>query len=800
MRKFLPFLFLLILLVSFLNSPFSVFAQDSNTNSSSPDNTWQVDSEVTYVGKMGARAGAFLNWELAPEGSKWYHAAPGAENSLAIFWITIRNIVYAFLILFVLITAFVIIITQGRSITIRRFLPRFIAMVVLITFSFSLIQFIYQIADVIQQFFLKNSAGAPISQADLLNIGFDYKNFVGYRLTGAINDESAFISLLLIKLTAITYYVMTGILILRKIILWFFIIVSPIFPLLLLYMPIRNTAKIWIGEFFRWVLYAPLFALFLGGLVSIWSSRTGIPLFFNNFAGVGTNVIYPTAINILLGGPGQALSVKNSINLTETFALYIVSLMMLWAVIILPFILLKIFLDYFQAYSFSNNSFAKQLLSLSTGLFKTGPPPFSPSPVSPSPYRSTGSARSIPFSHTVSIPTAQSVSQTNINSVSSAFSRPSMTSQVYNQPIQRINVQNTEILKMANLTVPTLHDIARYDTSFTSSKISEHQEVSRIHETLERIASPTMVASPLDRQKYTQIKESLQVEKQKGNPIAAGVLSAAQATSKTTALESSSIVEKVSTTQFKEFLQKIENPTTISSISEREEYTNLKNQLTTQSQKGDTVATSILTTAHDTTHQDETTITKLKGEIMAAKDKESSSSVVKQLAKASGQQVAVVSIQASLPAVNNVQTVSFDDYESVKKLWQENYEKQDVPKGIKGEDRTREEWIKTDMDKITNTINLLSSADPQKVKEGMASVSHILPFLLIGGFSQSEVIAYLKAKEEAAKTVLETSKKKQEEEETLLTTEKKEETAKGQMHEAVEIKEENPKQEQNNNF
>jgi hypothetical protein len=36
----------------------------------------------------------------------------------------------------------------------------------------------------------------------------------------------------------------------------------------------------------------------------------------------------------------------------------------------------------------------------------------------------------------------------------------------------------------------------------------------------------------------------------------------------------------------------------------------------------------------------------------------------------------------------------------------------------------------------------------------MQSVANILPFLLIGGFSLSEIVAYLKAKLQAAKTVL----------------------------------------------
>jgi len=69
----------------------------------------------------------------------------------------------------------------------------------------------------------------------------------------------------------------------------------------------------------------------------------------------------------------------------------------------------------------------------------------------------------------------------------------------------------------------------------------------------------------------------------------------------------------------------------------------------------------------------------------------------------------------------------------------------------------------------------LASSDPQNVKKGMESVGNILPFLLIGGFSQTEVIAYLKAKLEAAKTVLVDLGKKDEEEDTMLNKSTKKE-------------------------
>ena len=197
------------------------------------------------------------------------------------------------------------IITRGRSLTITRFIPRFIMIIILITLSYSLLQFIYIVNDIIQGFFLRVD-NKLISTHDLIFIGFDYKSFIGLKRVGVAYDESAFMSLLLVRLTAITYYVMTGVLLIRKIILWFFIILSPIFPLLLFFRPIRNTGKIWVGEFFRWLLYAPLFAIFLHGLVILWKSGTpdkpGIPLAFDvispgHVPGVEADVVYPTAVS-----------------------------------------------------------------------------------------------------------------------------------------------------------------------------------------------------------------------------------------------------------------------------------------------------------------------------------------------------------------------------------------------------------------------------------------------------------------------------------------------------------------------
>jgi len=66
------------------------------------------------------------------------------------------------------------------------------------------------------------------------------------------------------------------------------------------------------------------------------------------------------------------------------------------------------------------------------------------------------------------------------------------------------------------------------------------------------------------------------------------------------------------------------------------------------------------------------------------------------------------------PSTNTVQTVNLEDYEEVKKTWSENYKNLEVPKSLEKSDRTREEWVKEDLGKTTNAIDLLKSEDPQK--------------------------------------------------------------------------------------
>jgi hypothetical protein len=121
-----------------------------------------------------------------------------------------------------------------------------------------------------------------------------------------------------------------------------------------------------------------------------------------------------------------------------------------------------------------------------------------------------------------------------------------------------------------------------------------------------------------------------------------------------------------------------------------------------------------------------------------------------------------------LPKVNQTQQVSIEEYEDVKKMWVENYQKMETPVGPNGAPVDKHTFIQDDINNITETINLLSSEDQANVDKGMERVANILPFLLLGGFSKTEVISYLKAKMEAAKTVITAVDTKTEEDDTMV--------------------------------
>ena len=707
-KKILPIFLGLIIFLSI--SPTKIFAVDAATPSATqsaltttagslPSATckvedWECNSEVTFVGKLARRSLDTLDFIIA--NYQWFNLYDETKGDpLQVLWVYIRNVVYAIIGLFILAAGFIIIYTRGENITVRRFIPRFIAIIILVTLSYFIIQTLYVVTDIIQGFFLRLPTGDFISSKNLLSVSFNYQEFIGLRRIGERYDEAATISLILTKLTAASYFVMSAILIIRKVILWFFILVSPIFPLLIFFTPLRNTAKIWVGEFFRWLLYAPLFAIFLRGIVEIWQRQ--IPQGFD-FSKAGTEVIYPTAINILLGGPSQTVTISNNLNLPDTFVQYVIALLMIWMVIIMPFILLRIFLSYFYGMSLGDNSLVKYL---ARGVPpKDSPPPKAPSlspafkhpPIQPPPPppANTGLARSIfeEVQKQVSKPVRQAsqMSQSAMQSmqqgvretanITSSMANVSSGQLIFSAPIQSTpELQNaiSQILTMTSLNIPTIKDISRYETAMLSKNPQQKEEVARLSEAINKIAGKSPASAPGEQAKFTQIRDRLTTESKKGNSVADSVLKAA-------------------------------------------------------------------------------------GPVAAA----------------------------TLPEENKVQQVSSEDYDEVRKTWEQNYTTIEPPVDQENKPQSRKDWLDSEQKNITIVIQLLQSEEPEKQKEGMDKVSEILPFLLLGGFSRNEIVTYLKAKLEAAKNILTQSVQKQQDEDTMVDVDRKQEEKPKSMYLAAE--------------
>jgi hypothetical protein len=651
-KVFLVFLLLLLFFISCFRFSIPVLAD------------WREDAEVTEVGRNAERARELLYW-LFFHPSLDYQSAGIRE-----IWVIARNIVYLLFIIVLVIAGIFLMFFKGRGFNITPWIPKLIALIVFATFYYVFVLGLVALGDMVMQFFIK------IAGCNLFNIHFsgpgsscefspdalrgmekNYTEFIGYRYydenASMVSNESAHTSLWIIKFTTFTYNVMSIALVLRKVILWFLIIVSPFLAILAPFVFIRNVGWIWIGVFFQWLFYGPMMALFLSGLVKIW--ETGIPYGFDwarrdliqaGPGAGGEDWVFPTVINILVGGPAQSLTTRNSLNFVDTYAEYMIALVMLWAVIFLPWLLLRIFRDYCcHSVRAAVQAQAPAVWGLYDELRKWGGP--SAPPEAPTAAAPAAAVKlELPYRRPVATPRAVTAQE------AARISRE-VTEQIARQGTQ-------EIVRALGLAIPSIRDVALADMNIQKRKLMERS--------LEALKSPAALTSEVERRKFTAMRQELRTRALKGDIAAQKVLTAAGG-------------EK----------EKIVTPIVVSP--------------------------------------------RPKPSVAVPPKKP------------------IPGIFVPKAKVPSKAKVSVEDYEEVKKMWANNYRLAEVP--ISDKIKTREGWLKYDITKITNTIDLLASALPEMKKKGLINVEEILPFLLLGGFTEEETITYLKAKLAAAKLVLE---------------------------------------------
>lgn len=732
---------------------YDTFKENPATN-----HLWIEDPAITAQGKADERARQFIYWVIN---------TPSKDDSVTNFsiWNITRYMTYAIVALIAAIMGIGIIVSQrvnfGSKLQVSPYLWKLLLILVYVTFSASIVVLVIQGSELLMKFFIENLGGNKLFNIDFGVVSGEgsYTGFVGCRDLNIRVQEAVQAEVMMLKLTNVAYYIMGTMLLLRKILLWFLLFVSPFLAILMPFVFIRNIGWIWIGVFFQWVFYGPLFALFLGGLAKIWSS--GIPFLFN-FSRVGRTLesgayfcdpkgyIYPTAINILYGGPAQTgrtqLSICNNGNYIDTYVEYIITLIMLMAVTFFPWWLLRIFRDYCCDGIYAMKNILMSMYDQSRG----GP---GPTPTAPGPRPSfTGTALKVP--REIEIPM-----------------------KVKLETMEDIKKTRTEeISRSLNLEVRKLTDIARMETT----KKTEENTIRNIN----YLKNPVQADTPRERQKYMNIRTELFSRAVKDDQAAKRILSSLSSTPMERQKEQDKLlssvpprvpVTKIVSVKVKMPQEKVESVTSSVLQSASANTTLVRELAKTSALPEAQIQTTLTALKHHVSDPAFTSDilvkeTGLKKEAVAhvlrilSSSLTTNTSVVEEVAKAENIQSQEVKkvIEGELPlmaepekhieqSVSIPPSVSLDDYEEVKRMWKEQYEKGEVP--LAPDIKSRGEWVDKDIVFITNTLNKILSSDPELKRQGLEDVGYILPIFLINNLKGDELVVYLKAKLEAAKTV-----------------------------------------------
>ncbi len=733
-------------------------------------NFWVNDDEITALGKAGERSHQFLYWVLT-------HKSIDDHPVILSVWSFAKNMTYFFLLIIAAIFGLGIIIGQRANFNLKiEVWPLVVKIGLLflyVTFSASVILLIVQLSDTLMLFFIEklgveklfniffvqDNSGNVIKNSEVA-----YQTFQGCSNLNSGLLDSVKTSKFMINITNMTYYLIGVMMILRKIILWLLLFASPFLALLMPFVFIRNIGWIWIGVFFQWVFYGPLFALFLGGLATIWNSKSHIPFNFD-FSRVNSiqGFIYPTAINIIYAGPAQSgptqhLGLLNSSNYVDTFAEYIISLLMLWAVTFFPWWLLRIFRDYCCDGIYAMKNILLSMYDQTRG----GPSPHPPAPV-PTPT-GTGINTSFRMPKEVEVPVKVRI-----------------------ETVEDIKKAKTEdITRSLQLSVSRLTDVAHYETN------KEHNET--VNRSLNYLQNPLKAETPNERQKYMNIRSELFNRAVKEEASAKQVLSSLTS-SRIEQLEKreqllSQISQPVPITRVISVKVKIPQDTITSVTSSLLNSVSTSNALLGEiaantSLQSDQVK-HVLQSLSQNVNQPQLGVadkvaqeTGLKKEMVTRvvqvyyetvkKNKELTKSVAEKQKIKQEEVEKIVQDQQPLVAepekhieesISIPPSVSLEDYEQVKKMWKNQYERGEVP--VSAKIQSREGWVESDIVFITNTLNKLVSSSSELRQEGLDDLGYILPIFLINNLKGDELLVYLKAKLEAAKEVKEAKTKEAE--------------------------------------
>jgi len=510
--------------------------------------SWTEDKKVTSVGKAAARAREFLNWTLSIEEAGFSSSTSNSPQALLKLWSAVRNIVVFLYVGIIIIIAFGLILHLNWAEKSRRTLVSLIIVFALTFFSFSAEILTIRMVDKLQNSFFSihksGEVGLTADQKhlraeDLLTVAFNYQSFTGYRKVGVKYEEAIDSHLRLVKATTYTNYAIAFLLILRIIILWGLVIFSPFVLPFFVFQVTKKVAIVWVREFFRWLFLGPLFALFLTAIPYIWQKTTvnvsqvypgqnakesGIPIEINTNilrdkrSGQTTGNVYQSGTNLLLTPPKNTnlslthqdvISNGNNLTETDTYARYIIALMMIWGAILLPFLLLRIISSFTVEIGKSisnvwNKSAAQQYIS--SVQTKISPPPTKPISPRPGPgiykdYR-------------------EKITSTTIPAVLKDRSKliRDKTSISYIMGLTGLRQAAPQAMEFLSENKKTLADLSKLEQN--------NQELNVANELLNKLAKPEAAKDKIEADKLAGIKQAIADKELTGDELAKSVRSA----------------------------------------------------------------------------------------------------------------------------------------------------------------------------------------------------------------------------------------------------------------------------------
>lgn len=823
----------------------------ASVGTSTDSQNWVLDADVSAVGAAAARSREVLNWALAIDGSGFTDSTSGGTggilNSIKAIWGKIRTFTSIVFIALLIIIGFGIMLRTDWGIRSRRLLPYVLIALVVMNFSFIASATIVRLTDKLQQGFYSIPT-THLNASDLLTVKYNYQDFKGYRLAATYAEDAVRTQLWLVRLTTYTNYAIAIILILRIVILWGLTIFSPFLFPFLIFPATRRVAIIWVREFFRWLFIGPLLALFLSSVAYIWQQTklnsvasstveySGIPIVTNSsYLGTGATSSnkYYSATNIILAPPGlfynDALGLslisstgttgattvndsKNNLTDTETYVRFIVALIMLWSAIILPFLLLRMAIVMVTKNKTKisqrwDASAAKQYLS---NIQQKITPPV---PRGPKPVPAAGLARPIMVS---GIARPQKITDT----------QREREVETRNYATNRISeLKTTSIAQLAGLTqaIPRATELiqAKDQSLERIGQIEmDSTNIARTQEIFNKISQPSQIENVEDRRQFTNIGNSLSNLSTRGDVDARRVERAVN--NNTAIYETANTREEIQKQIVKKYVTNISNISKTENqvrkdIQEKANQNDDKARLALQAlDKVAQIAQIATKPIAQMTIKDRNNALSIANKVqhpeaIANEDEKKQFSALRDFI---GQGVKKGDIDAATleysgklmlwskdaedknKLTNEVDkkllersTAGDKDFDKTKALWKKHYSEAAVP--ISDKIKSRRDWLEQEKQKLQAALDKLLSDDAKIRKAGLEEVKKVIPFMLMGDYSITDIAKYIMAKISAIDDTLKDlgtieGKEKADKQEEVLVPVKKKEEAPQEKHAQLE--------------